>query len=86
LHGRKKHEHRPHCHVYSFHDLRRAFTTMNTNRLSADALQALMRHKSYQTTQRYINMARQLDEAVAKLYVAEVPKTVREASSLLKSR
>lgn len=71
---RKKHEHTDHCHAYSFHDLRRAFATMNANRLSADALQALMRHKSYQTTQRYINMARQMDEAVAGLFVPEVPK------------
>lgn len=38
---------------------------MNANRLTADALQSLMRHKSYQTTHRYINMARQMDEAVA---------------------
>ena len=28
--------------------------------MTADALQALMQHKDYQTTQRYINMARQL--------------------------
>ena len=33
-----------------------------------------MRHKSYQTTQRYINVARQLDEAVASLHVPEVLK------------
>jgi integrase len=69
---RKKHEHTPACHVYGFHDLRRAFATMNADRLTPDALQALMRHKSYQTTQRYINMARQLDEAVASLHVPEV--------------
>jgi hypothetical protein len=43
-------------------------------RLTADALQKLMRHKSYQTTQRYINMASQLDEAVAQLHVPEVLK------------
>jgi integrase len=77
----QKHEHTPHCHVYSFHDLRRAFATMNANQLSADSLQALMRHKSYQTTQRYINMARQMDEAVAKLYVPDV-ETGRSLGSL----
>jgi integrase len=71
---RKKHEHAPFCFVYGFHDLRRAFATMNADRLTADALQSLMRHKSYQTTQRYINMARQLDEAVASLHVPEVLK------------
>jgi integrase len=47
---RKKHEHTEHCHAYGFRDLRRAFATMNASRLSADALQSLMRHKSYQTT------------------------------------
>ena len=51
------HEHTPSCHVYGFHDLRRVFATMNAPTLSADALQFLMRHKSYQTSQRYINMA-----------------------------
>lgn len=82
LPGRKKHEHTPYCYVYSFHDLRRAFATMNANRLSADALQALMRHKSYQTTQRYINMVRQLDEVVGELYVPVVPKQARGSGCL----
>jgi integrase len=71
---RRKHEHTPACHTYGFHDLRRAFATMNADKLTADALQALMRHKSYQTTQRYINMTRQLDEAVGVLHVPEVLK------------
>lgn len=57
---------------YGFHDLRRAFATMNADRLSADALQALMQHKSYTTTQRYINMARQLNQAVDGLFVPNV--------------
>lgn len=57
---------------YTFHDLRRAFATMNADRLTADALQALMRHKSYLTTKKYINMARQLDTAVASLHVPDV--------------
>jgi hypothetical protein len=35
-----------------------------------------MRHKSYQTTQVYINMARQMDQAVASLHVPDVLKTV----------
>ncbi len=71
---RGKHEHTPSCHVYGFHDLRRAFATMNADRLTPDALQALMRHKSYLTTQVYINMSRQLDDAVASLHVPEVLK------------
>jgi integrase len=70
----RRHEHTPACHLYGFHDLRRAFATLNASRLTADALQALMRHKSYQTTQRYINMTRQLDEAVDSLHVPDVLK------------
>jgi integrase len=76
---RKKHEHTDACHVYGFHDLRRAFATMNAPRLTAAALQSLMRHKSYVTTQRYINMARQLDEAVAGLYVPEVSRPLGQS-------
>jgi len=68
----ERHEHTDACYLYGFHDLRRAFATMNAPKLSADALQALMRHKSYLTTQRYINMARQLDRAVEGLHVPEV--------------
>jgi integrase len=68
----RKHQHTPACHKYGFHDFRRAFATMNATRLTPDALQALMRHKSYLTTQVYINMARQLDEAVNVLHVPEV--------------
>jgi integrase len=69
---REQHEHTRYCHVYGFHDLRRAFATMNADKLTPDALQALMRHKSYQTTQVYINMARQMDAAVASLHVPQV--------------
>jgi integrase len=68
------HRHSRFCFVYGFHDLRRAFATMNADKLTADALQSLMRHKSYQTTQRYINMARQLDQAVDSLHVPDVLK------------
>ena len=69
-----RHEHTKTCHVYGFHDLRRAFATMNADKLSADALQTLMRHKSYTTTQVYINMARQMDETVNVLHVPDVLK------------
>ena len=71
---RENHEHTPACHLYGFHDLRRAFATMNAPTLSADALQSLMRHKSYATTQRYINMTGQLNRAVEDLYVPDVLK------------
>jgi integrase len=57
---------------YGFHDLRRAFATMNADKLTPDALQTLMQHKDYQTTQRYINMARQLNPAVQNLFVPEL--------------
>jgi len=70
----RDHGHTDACHFYGFHDLRRAFATQNAPRLTADALQKLMRHKSYATTQRYINMASQLDEAVDSLHVPEVLK------------
>ena len=33
-----------------------------------------MRHKSYTTTQRYINLARQVNRSVEKLHVPEVLK------------
>jgi integrase len=73
------HEHTDACHTYGFHDLRRAFATMNADKLTPDALQALMRHKSYSTTQRYIAIARQMDAAVAGLHVPDVlKKTVSE--------
>lgn len=71
---RKHHQHSRFCHVYGFHDLRRAFATMNADRMTGDAFQHLMQHQSYTTTQRYINMARQLNTAVAALHVPEVLK------------
>jgi integrase len=70
----EEHEHGRYCFLYGFHDLRRAFATMNADKLTPDALQALMRHKSYLTTQKYINMARQMDAAVASLHVPDVLK------------
>jgi integrase len=59
------------CHRYGFHDERRAFATLNLG-LEGPVLQALMRHKSYQTTLRYINAARSLNPAVASLHVPAV--------------
>lgn len=70
----EKHVHTPACRTYGFHDLRRAFATVNAPTLSADALQSLMRHKAYSTTQKYINLAKQLDQAVETLHVPEVLK------------
>jgi integrase len=70
----ESHEHTRYCYVYGFHDFRRAFATMNADKLTPDALQTLMRHKSYLTTKVYINIARQMDAAVAELHVPEVLK------------
>jgi integrase len=69
---RRDHKHTAACEKYGFHDLRRAFATMNADRMTGDALQSLMRHRSYATTQRYIAMARQIDKAVEALYVPEL--------------
>lgn len=79
---RSKHQCSPFCHVYGFHDLRRAFATMNHDRLTADALQLLMRHKSYLTTQKYINMAREVDAIAASVYVPEVLQAPRAAQGM----
>jgi integrase len=68
------HEHTRYCHVYGFHDLRRSFATMNADKLGTLALQTLMRHKSLSTTMKYVNMAHQMDEAVASLHVPAIAK------------
>ena len=62
---------------YGFHDLRRGFATVNAENMTADALQRLMQHRSYTTTQRYINMAQQVKTAVANL---QVPDVLRKAN------
>lgn len=72
---RGDHEHTPYCHVYGFHDLRRAFATMNADQMTPEALQHLMQHRSYSTTKRYININRQIKEAVATLHVPDVLKS-----------
>jgi len=68
------HEHTDACYLYSFHDFRRAFATMNAATLSAEALQSLMRHQSYQTTQKYVNMGQHLAGSVDRLHVPAVLK------------
>ncbi|HEV8068594.1 MAG TPA: hypothetical protein VGP76_12720 [Planctomycetaceae bacterium] len=45
---------------------------MNAANMTREALQALMRHQSSLTTERYINFARQMNPAVANLHVPEV--------------
>jgi integrase len=60
------------CHLYGFHDIRRAFATENAEKLSAGELQALMRRKSYTTTQGHINTAKRLNRTAEKLHVPAV--------------
>ena len=63
------------CHVYGFHDFRRAYATVNAPRLKPEVLQRLMRHKSYQTTQKfYISPTSQMQDAVADLPIPDVLK------------
>ena len=64
--------------MYGFHDLRRAFATVQHETVSQDELQALMRHKSYATTKGYIKFAREtkLRRAVNVLHVPDVLKAV----------
>lgn len=57
---------------YGFHDLRRAFATMNADRLTPETLQQLMQHRDYHTTRGYINLARQLKPAAHAVFVPEL--------------
>ena len=74
----EQHEHTAACHVYTFHDFRRAFATVNAPRLKAEVLQRLMRHQSYQTTLGYVNLTNQLDEAIKSM---PVPDVLKEANA-----
>ena len=67
-----EHEHTPSCHVYGFHDERRAFGTINATTLYGVALQKMMRHKNFATTQKYIDMAQQVKDATSKIHVPDV--------------
>jgi integrase len=66
---RKQHAHTRHCHLYTFHDLRRGFATMNADRLDPLELQQQMQHKTFATTQGYINTSRLLQPTASKLFV-----------------
>ncbi len=69
---REKHEHTDACSVYGFHDLRRAFATVNAPRMKPEVLQKLMRHQSYKTTLGYINQSQQIADAVQGMQVPDV--------------
>lgn len=65
----KAHRHTDSCHLYGFHGCRFAFATNNCENMPAVTLQRMMRHKSFSTTQRYINMIGATKDAAANLYV-----------------
>lgn len=70
------HKHTPSCHVYGFHDFRRDFATVNAPQMKPEVLQRLMRHKSYQTTQKcHINSTNQMQVAVSQI---PVPASVQK--------
>ncbi len=68
----ERHAHTPACHVYSWHDMRRAFATLNAAHMTAETLQHLMQHKSYQTTQGYIQYAGDASPMLPKLFVPDI--------------
>jgi integrase len=78
LHCPGDHEHTPACHVYGFHDFRRAHATFNYGRVSDRDLQQQMGHASFSTTQRYIKYAEGHKE---KAYNALIPDAMKAASA-----
>ncbi len=66
-----KHECTGACHPSGFHSLRRGYATLNADRMSASVLQRKMRHRSYKTTRRYIELAEKMQTAAEVVYVPE---------------
>ena len=65
------HECTPSCHLYGFHALRRAYATLNADRMPAPVLQKKMRHRSFTTTLRYIQLADKMKKTSEVVYVPE---------------
>ena len=70
----EQHEHTDACHVYGFHDVRRAHATYNYGKVPDRALQQQMGHASFQTTQGYIRYA-ELHKGQA--YPAHLPDSLQ---------
>lgn len=75
------HIHTDTCHYYAFHDLRRGFATVTGKKLGNRALQQMMRHKSYATTQVYIDLRHQLDGVVDMLEAPNLSQGRKRNSS-----
>ncbi len=65
------------CHVFGFHDLRSAYATENAFRLPHTVLLRKMRHKSFTTTLRYINLAKRMRETAADVLIPNLNKLRR---------
>lgn len=79
---RRDHAHHHGCFRYGFHDLRRGFATNNVNRVTAAELQKLMKHKSFATTQKYVNMAEQVLAAEKDIYVPDILKPASKSGGI----
>lgn len=66
-----EHQCTPACHLYGFHALRRAYGTFNADRMPAPVLQKKMRHKSFTTTLRYIQLADKMKKNSENVYVPD---------------
>lgn len=74
----QEHDHNDFCHAYGFHDLRRAFATLNVDRLSQDELQASMQHVSPETTKRYVKLGKQIKDVTSKQFVPTLQGAQKE--------
>jgi integrase len=69
-----RHECNDCCHYYGFHALRRGYATLNADSMSAPVLQKKMRHRSFSTTLRYIQLTDKMKKATEAVYVPEFLK------------
>lgn len=69
---KREHDCTPTCSLYGMHDLRRAYATLDADRLPLPTLQKKMRHRDIQTTMRYVSMAEKMKAATDAVYVPVV--------------